>query len=96
MKALFARPRNVLGVEQAVISMLAGHVFDAPAVIWRLRVFRLIYATKAAAMAPQALRGWWYRRRQARVGFDGDTLQAPAERLGADVPCLSAVRETVQ
>ena len=75
MKALFARPRNVLKVEQAVVSMLAGDVFDAPAVIWRLRVFRLIYAFKAATMAPQALRDWWYRRRQAGVGFDGDTVQ---------------------
>lgn len=81
MKALFARPRNVFRVEQAVVSMLAGDVFDAPAVIWRLRVFRLIYAIKAATMAPQALRGWWYRRRQAGVEFSGDTLQAEPERV---------------
>ena len=81
MKALFARPRNVLKVEQAVISMLAGDVFDAPAVIWRLRLFRLIYAIKAVTMAPQALRGWWYRRRQAGIDFSGDTLQAEPERV---------------
>ena len=76
MKALFARPRNVLKVEQAVVSMLAGDVFDAPQVIWRLRVFRLIYAFKALTMAPLALRDWLYRRRQPAVGFDGDTVQA--------------------
>jgi len=76
MKALFARPRNVLQVEQAVISMLAGDVFDAPAVRWRLRVFRLIYAIGALRMAPQALRSWRHRRRQGSVGFDGDTLHS--------------------
>ena len=76
MKALFAHPRNAWQVEQAVISMLAGDVFDHPAVRRRLRVFRCIYALTALRMAPAALRGWWRRRRQTGVGFSGDTLQA--------------------
>ncbi len=74
MQRLFAAPRNVLQLEQAVVSMLAGDVFDNPAVRWRLRVFRLIYAVNAIAIAPQALRGWRARRRQARASFRGDTL----------------------
>lgn len=77
-KALFAEPRDVLGVERAVVSMLAGDVFDAPSVTWRLRVFRLIYALAALAMAGEALRGWWMRRRQARLHFEGETLQQDA------------------
>ena len=75
MEALFAEPRNHLQLEQAVISMLAGDVFDNKAVRWRLRVFRVVYALTAMRMAPQALAGWWRRRRQVGERFSGDTLQ---------------------
>jgi len=75
MEALFAQPRNVLQLEQAVISMLAGDVFDSKPVRWRLRVFRLVYALTALQLAPQALRGWLRRRRQVGERFSGDTLQ---------------------
>ena len=75
MRRLFANPHNELQIEQAVISMLAGDVFDNPAVLRRLRLFRLIYAFNTVAMAPQALRDWWRRRRTRRVGFSGETLQ---------------------
>ena len=83
MKAMFSRPRNVLKVEQAVISMLAGDVFDAPAVRWRLRLFRLLYALGAIRMAPMALRAWRERRRQPSVLFGGDTVQADDMRDAA-------------
>jgi flavin-dependent dehydrogenase len=76
MQRLFAEPRNDFQVEQAVISMLAGDVFDNRAVLRRLRLFRLIYAFNALQLAPQALRGWLRRRRQVTEKFDGDTLQA--------------------
>ena len=44
MAHLFRNPRNVWQVEQAVISLLAGDVFDNPRVKSRLRVFRAIHA----------------------------------------------------
>jgi flavin-dependent dehydrogenase len=75
MKALFANPRNVWQVEQAVISMLAGDVFDSRPVLRRLRIFRLIYALKSLRMAPAAARGWLYRRRQVGMAFGDETLQ---------------------
>jgi len=75
MKRLFASPRNVLQVEQAVISMLAGDVFGARAVLWRLRVFRLIYAVTTLRIVPAALRSWWQRRRGIAQAFTGDTVQ---------------------
>ncbi len=75
MKALFADPRNVWQVEQAVVSMLAGDVFDSKPVLRRLRMFRLIYALKAVRMAPAAARAWLRRRRQVGIAFSGDTLQ---------------------
>lgn len=75
MRHLFANPRNDFQIEQAVISMLAGDVFDNPAVRRRLRLFRAIYAINAMAMAPQALRAWWHRRRARHGAFGDDTLQ---------------------
>ena len=75
MQRLFARPRNVWQIEQAVISMLAGDVFDNKPVLRRLRLFRMLYAANALAIAPQAMRGWLRRRRQASELFSGDTLQ---------------------
>ncbi|WP_064746048.1 NAD(P)/FAD-dependent oxidoreductase [Lysobacter firmicutimachus] len=75
MRELFNAPRNFWQVEQAVISMLAGDVFDNRAVLNRLRLFRFIYALTAVRMAPQALRGWLRRKRQVGVDFRGDTLQ---------------------
>ncbi len=75
MKALFAHPRNVWQVEQAVVSMLAGDVFGARPVLRRLRLFRAIYALSALGMAPAAFRGWMRRRRQLRESFEGETLQ---------------------
>jgi flavin-dependent dehydrogenase len=54
MAQLFRRPRNVWQVEQAVISMLAGDVFDNRPALRRLRAFRMIYRLTALA---QRLRG---------------------------------------
>jgi len=76
MQRLFASPRNDFQIEQAVISMLAGDVFDNRAVLRRLRLFRLIYAVNAIQIAPRAMLGWLRRRRQVGEKFAGDTLQA--------------------
>ena len=43
LRSMFGRPTRRLKLEQAVISMLAGDVFDTPGVLARLRIFRLIY-----------------------------------------------------
>jgi hypothetical protein len=75
MKHLFANPRNVWRVEEAVVSMPAGDVFDARPVLRRLRVFRAIYALTALAMAPRAWRAWRNRRSQIAVEVQGETLQ---------------------
>jgi hypothetical protein len=75
MKHLFANPRNVWRVEEAVVSMLAGDVFDARPVLRRLRVFRAIYALTALGMAPHAWRAWRDRRRQLAVELRDETLQ---------------------
>jgi flavin-dependent dehydrogenase len=73
MRWLFRHPQNRCSLEQALISMLAGDLFDTPVVLQRLRLFRLLYAACA-------LRDWrrWrtehrYRLAQARAQFSGGT-----------------------
>jgi flavin-dependent dehydrogenase len=72
MKALFADPRNVMQVEQGVISMLAGDVFDNKLVLSKLRIFKTIYAIASLIN----LRHWAAdridRRRQNRMRIAAD------------------------
>jgi flavin-dependent dehydrogenase len=68
---MFSQPRNTWQLEQGVISMLAGDLFDTPKVLRRLSLFKLVYAIAG-------LRDWrrWrsehkYRLAQARSEFTG-------------------------
>ena len=67
MRGMFASPRNTWQLEQGVISMLAGDLFDPPPVLRRLRVFKLVYGITVL----RNLRQWWaghrYRLAQARA-----------------------------
>jgi flavin-dependent dehydrogenase len=79
MAQMFREPRNTWQLEQGVISMLAGDLFDTPKVLWRLQLFKLIYALCG-------LRDWrrWrnehrYRMAQARSQFTGGTT--PLDKL---------------
>ncbi|MER3546924.1 MAG: hydroxylase [Rhodanobacteraceae bacterium] len=67
MKRLFANPRNVWRVEEGVVSMLAGDVFDDAQVLRRLTAFKLIYAIGSLI----DLKRWWVdsreRKRQNRM-----------------------------
>jgi flavin-dependent dehydrogenase len=53
MARLFRNPRNVLGVEQAVISMLAGDVYGATEIRIRLFIFKILYAFSQMISAMQ-------------------------------------------
>ena len=73
MRWLFRNPQNRWNLEQALISMLAGDLFDTQAVLRRLQLFRVIYIAFA-------LRDWrrWrtehrFRLTQARAQFSGGT-----------------------
>jgi flavin-dependent dehydrogenase len=73
MAQLFRCPSNRLQIERSIISMLAGDLFDTPRVLWRLQLFKLVYALGC-------LREWrrWraersYRLAQARTRFSGGT-----------------------
>jgi flavin-dependent dehydrogenase len=73
MRQMFRQPRNTWQLEQGVISMLAGDLFDTPRVLLRLKLFKFVYALCG-------LRDWrrWraehkYRLAQARAQFTGGT-----------------------
>ena len=69
MRTLFANPRNDWQVEQAIISMLAGDVYDAPVVRRKLRIFRAIYALTRLGQMPAQFRAWRRRRQNANLDF---------------------------
>jgi len=69
MASLFADPRNLLRVEEAMISMLAGDVFRRNGVRWRLAIFRQIYRLACLGQLPQALASRRLRRRQAQLSI---------------------------
>ncbi len=73
MTWLFANPRNVLRVEEALISMLAGDVFRDGGVRWRLRFFKLLYFLVAIGRWRAALESVRARRRQVTATFSGGT-----------------------
>lgn len=71
MQQMFRQPRNTWQLEQGVISMLAGDLFDTPLVLRKLGLFKLVYAICT-------LRDWRrsrvehkYRLAQARLQFTG-------------------------
>lgn len=76
---LFANPRNSLGMEQAVISMLAGDVFGTPMIGRRLAIFKALYYLLSLRHLPETLA--YLRKRRSRLAVDftgGTTRQDPA------------------
>ncbi len=74
MRQMFRTPRNTWQLEQGVISMLAGDLFDTPKVLWRLQLFKLVYAIAGL----KDFRRWRtehkYRLAQARTQFTGGDM----------------------
>ncbi len=79
MRHLFQNPRNTLQIEQGVISMLAGDLFDSRRVWLRLQLFRLVYGVYALGHF-----GTWYREHRYRLA------QAKARFTGGNTPLDSA------
>lgn len=79
MRQMFRSPRNIWQLEQGVISMLAGDLFDTRAVLWRLRIFKLIYTIRNLLHWRGAHAAYHYRMAQARAYFTGGTT--PLDKL---------------
>src|SRR5262245_22012311 len=73
MRDMFRNPRNALKLEQGVISMLAGDLFDTPRVLWRLQLFKLVYGALALREWGRWRAGRRFRLAQARAQFSGGT-----------------------
>ena len=71
MRHLFAHPGNQWQLEQGVISMLAGDVFDNPLVMRKLKLFKFVYACYGVRDLRRWLGELVERRRQAKVAFSG-------------------------
>lgn len=75
MQQMFRQPRNTWQLEQGVISMLAGDLFDTPLVLRKLGLFKLVYLISM-------LRDW----RRARVEHRYRLAQAQMEFTGGNTP----------
>jgi hypothetical protein len=73
MDRIFRAPRNIWQIEQGVISMLAGDLFDSPKVVRRLRAFKFVYALTALRHFVRWRGENRYRLQQARLQFIGGT-----------------------
>ena len=71
MRQMFRAPRNTWQLEQTVISMLAGDLFDTPKVLRRLRLFKLVYAFCGVRDFKRWRAEHRYRLAQARSQFTG-------------------------
>ena len=79
MDSMFRSPRNLWQIEQGVISMLAGDLFDSRKVISRLRAFKMIYLMSALRHLVPWSRERRYRLEQARLQFTGGTTPVDHE-----------------
>ena len=78
-RLLFANPRNSYGMEQAVISMLAGDVFVTPMIGRRLLAFKVLYYVLSLKQLSKTLAYGRNRRRRKETEFvGGTTRQDPA------------------
>ncbi len=73
MRQMFAQPRNDFRIQDGVISMLAGDVFDNRRVMLRVYLFRMIYAFACLLSPARWLGDLGLRRRVARADFSGGT-----------------------
>ena len=75
MRWLFANPSDTFGMQQAVISMLAGDVFGTPLIGRRLAVFKALYYLIALRHMPATIKHDFRRRRRVASAFTGGTTR---------------------
>jgi len=65
MRDLFMSPRNVFRVKEALLSVLAGDIFDKTPIWPSLRLFKALYYLVSLANLKRTLRAW--RRRKSNI-----------------------------
>jgi flavin-dependent dehydrogenase len=66
MRRLFMAPRNVLRMQEALLSLLAGDLFRGTPIQWSLRAFKLVYYATAVADLRANVHAWLRRRQMVR------------------------------
>ena len=83
---LFANPRNMMRVEEAMVSMLSGHVFDARRTLRRLRVFKLLYYMTVTVHVARNAAGHRRELRALGTGMNAQSSTRVRPRLSAVAP----------
>jgi hypothetical protein len=66
MRELFLDPKNVLRLEEALLSMLAGDIFGRTPIWGRLRLFKALYYILSLANPNRSFRAWRLRASNIR------------------------------
>jgi flavin-dependent dehydrogenase len=66
MRELFLGPRNVLRMEEALLSLLAGDIFGGTPIWGRLRLFKALYYILSLAHLGRSVRAWRARMHNIR------------------------------
>jgi flavin-dependent dehydrogenase len=67
LRNMFMSPRNILGIEAALLSLLAGDVFRRSTVRARLLVFRAIYYISSVLTPRRTFEAWRQQRRNRQA-----------------------------
>jgi flavin-dependent dehydrogenase len=70
MRELFLSPSNVLRVEEALLSLLAGDIFGRTPIWGRLRLFKTLYYVLSCANPGRSFRAWRLRAANIRSGAE--------------------------
>ena len=63
MRKLFMAPRNILRMQEALLSLLAGDLFRGTPIRWSLRALKLVYYATSLLHPRESLAAWRRRRR---------------------------------
>ncbi len=75
MAWLFANPRNAFGLEQAIVSLLAGDIFENRPALRRLQLFRGLYLARSLRTLHASVASFLVRRKRVRAQFSGGTTR---------------------
>jgi hypothetical protein len=76
IRDLFMGPRNMLRMEEALLSLLAGDLFRGTPIHWSLRAFKCVYYLSNLAHPWRTFKAWRARRRAIRDRQDESPAQA--------------------
>lgn len=74
MRELFMNPRNILRMEEALLSLLAGDIYGKTPIWTSLRCFKVVYYLSTLFDARRCWQAWRMRRRNVRHSNDAGAI----------------------